>query len=112
MAMQKTYANVLGVVLLVLGVWGFIQKPLILSLFGINVYQNILHLIGGALGVWKSGKTFNLWLGWIALIVGILGYVPRASDLLVQIFGINTTISVLHIVVGIVSLGVAYGVKE
>jgi len=116
MAVQKTYAIVLGIVLLLLGIWGFIpgQAP-ILGIFGVNTAQNILHLAGGVLGLWlgmKNPKGFNLWLGWIALAGGILGFIPVASDLLVRIFDINSRISWLHIAVGVVSLLVGYAVKE
>lgn len=115
MAVQKTYAIVVGIVLLVLGIWGFFTDGMILGIFGVNAAQNVLHLIGGALGLWlgmKSPKGFNLWLGWIALVVGILGFIPGAVDLLEQYLGVNTAISWLHIAVGIVSLLVAYAVKE
>ncbi|MEK6848287.1 MAG: DUF4383 domain-containing protein [Nanoarchaeota archaeon] len=108
--MQKTVAIVFGVVLLILGVWGFIQAP-ILSLFGVNTLQNIVHLVGGVLGIWlgmNGGKGFNLWTGWIALVLGILGFIPGISGILAGLLGINTAISVLHVVVGVVLLVVAY----
>ena len=115
MAVQKTFAVIVGVVLVILGIWGFFQ-PLILNLFGVNPAQNIVHIIAGALGIWLgtkgSGKGFNLWLGWIALVVGILGLIPGAKDLLAQLLGINSGISWLHIILGIIALIVAYAVKE
>ncbi|MBI3035001.1 DUF4383 domain-containing protein [Candidatus Woesearchaeota archaeon] len=106
---------VIGAVLVLLGLVGFVNNP-ILGLFGVNAAQNILHLVGGGLGIWLatkgSGKAFNMWAGVVALVVGVLGLVPGVSGLLASIFGINAAISYLHIAVGIVSLGVAYGVKE
>jgi len=111
---QKIFAMVFGAVLVLLGLVGFVSKP-ILGLFGVNLAQNVLHLVGGALGLWLaskgSGKAFNQWLGYIALVVGILGFVPVVKDLLASIFAINTAISVLHVAVGVVSLAVAYAVK-
>lgn len=114
MSVQKTYAIVVGLVLLLLGIWGFFQYP-VLGIFGVNTYQNILHIVVGVLGLWigmKNPKGFNLWLGWIALAAGILGFIPGADALLDQIFAINSQISWLHIAVGIVSLLVGYAVKE
>ena len=112
---QKTYATVLGAVLVLLGIWGFAQKP-VLGLFGVNPAQNVLHLVGGAVILWfgmkGSAKTTNMWLGIIALVVGVLGLIPGAKDLLANIFAINAAITYLHLAVGIVSLVVAYGVKE
>ena len=113
---QKTYAMVIGAVLVLLGLVGFVMAPLILGIFGVNMAQNILHLVGGAVILWcayqGSGKTTNMVLGVISAVVGVLGFVPGASGLLASIFGINAAISGLHIAIGAVSLGVHYGVKE
>ncbi len=114
MSVQKTYAMIVGLVLVILGIWGYFQHP-ILGYFGVNTAQDILHIVGGILILWigmKSPKGVNLWLGWIALVIGILGFIPGAVDLLVSWFAINTTISWLHIAVGVVSLLVGYAVKE
>lgn len=112
---QKTYATVVGVVLLLVGLLGFVQNP-ILGLFGVNMLQNVLHLVGGALGLWLgmkgNAKTFNMWFGIVALVVGVLGFVPGVAGLLTSLLNINTEISVLHIVLGVVSLGVVYGLKQ
>lgn len=112
---QKTYAMVLGVVLVLLGLVGFVNNP-VLGLFGVNLYQNLLHLVGGAVVLWfgykGAGKATNMWLGVVALVVGVLGLVPGAKDLLASLFSINTAITYLHLAVGVVSLGVSYGVKE
>ena len=112
---QKTYAMVIGAVLVLVGIIGFVQAP-IFGLFGVNTSQNVLHLVGGAAIVWfgmkGAAKTTNMWLGYISGVVGILGFVPGANSLLASIFAINTAISGLHIAIGVVSLGVAYGVKE
>ena len=114
---QKTYAMVIGAVLVLLGLVGFIQAPLVLGYFGVNIYQNILHLVGGAVIIWfaykGSAKATNMWVGIIALVVGLLWFAEGLDGgLLNKIFGINAAISYLHIAVGVVSLGVAYGVKE
>ena len=112
---QKTYAMVIGVVLVLLGLVGFVQAP-VLGLFGVNTAQDLLHLVGGALILWLAykgaAKATNMWVGIIALVVGVLWFVPGANGLLVSIFAINDYISYLHIAVGVVSLGVSYGVKE
>jgi len=112
---QKTYAIVIGAVLVLVGIIGFVNAP-IFGIFGVNTPQNILHLVGGAVVLWfgykGSGKPTNMWLGIVSAVVGVLGFIPGASTLLADIFGINTAISVLHVAIGVVSLGVAYGVKE
>ncbi len=115
---QKTYAMVIGAVLVLLGLVGFVNHP-VLGIFGVNMAQDVLHLVAGALILWLASKgsaqPTNMWTGIVALVVGILWFLPfagGAGGLLDQIFSINAAISYLHVAVGVVSLGVAYGVKE
>jgi hypothetical protein len=111
---QKTYALVLGIVLAVIGLWGFFTTS-ILNLFGVNMYQSVLHLIAAAFGIYSGtkgdGKMYNQSIGWIGVALGVLGFIPWVSGLLLSWFNINTAISVLHIVIGAVSLGVFYKAK-
>lgn len=113
---QKTYAMVIGAVLALVGIIGFFSTPLLLGVFEINLAQNILHIVGGALGIWLaskgSGMSYNKWLGIIAVVVAVLGFIPGANTLLANIFNINMAITYLHAAIGIVSLGVAFGIKE
>src|SRR3989338_10454783 len=112
---QKTYALVLGLVLAVVGVWGLFTTS-ILGLFGVNMFQSVLHLIAAAFGIYAGtkgdGTTYNQVLGWIAVVLAVLGFIPGVNDLLLQLLNINTAITVLHLAIGVVSLGVYYGVKE
>ena len=109
---QKTYAMVVGAVLVLLGLVGFVNAP-ILGIFGVNLAQNLLHLVGGGIIIWQAGKKTNMWTGVIALVVGLLWFAEGLDGgLLASIFAINAAISYLHVAVGVVSLGVAYGVKE
>ena len=111
---QKTFAQTVGVVLILLGLIGFFNNP-VLGYFGVNGLQNIVHLIGGVLGLVLankgSGKSFNKWLGIIGVILAILGFIPSTAALLLSLLGINQAITVLHLIVGVVALGVAYGAK-
>ena len=115
---QKTYAMIIGAVLVLLGLVGFVNHP-VLGIFGVNIAQDVLHLVGGALILYlsmkESAKETNMVVGVVALVVGILWFVPftgGAGGLLDKIFAIEANISYLHIAVGVVSLGVYYGVKE
>ena len=111
---QKIFALVLGVVLLLVGILGFIGNPLVgdAGYFTTNTTQDILHIIAGLIGIWVgtmgSGPGFNISLGWIALVLGAIGFIPGAKELLLQYLNINTNITILHVVIGIVTLGVYY----
>ena len=103
---------VIGVVLLLVGVIGLFTQTIIW--FGVNIYQSILHIIGGALGIWLASKNkakgYNMWLGYIAVIVVLLGFV--AADLMKNLLNINMATTWLHVVIAVVSLAVAFGTKE
>lgn len=51
---QKIFALVLGVVLLLVGILGFISNPLVGSTgyFTTNTTQDILHIIAGLIDIW------------------------------------------------------------
>jgi len=115
MGVQKTYALVLGVVLAIVGVWGLFSD-MILGIFGVNMLQSVLHLIAAAFGLYVGtkgeGPGYNMVLGWIAIVLAVLGFIPGASGLLASLLNINMATTVLHLAIGVVSLGVTYGVKE
>ena len=85
MSVQKTYALVLGLVLAIVGVWGLFTDS-ILGFFSVNLFQSILHLVAAAFGVYVgikgTGHTYNLVLGWIAIMLAVIGYISSAKDVL------------------------------
>lgn len=116
---QKGYALILGLVLLILAILGFILPGgtgEILGLFGVNYFQSVLHLIAAGFGIYAGikgrGSGYNMTIGWIGIALGIIGFIPVISGLLLQYLNINTNISVLHLAVGIISLGVYYLAKK
>ena|SRR3989344_5137281 len=114
-SVQKTYALVLGLVLALVGVWGFFTNS-ILGILGVNALQSVLHLIAAGFGIYAGtkgdGTTYNQVLGLIAIVLGVIGFIPGVSDLLLRLLNINTAITVLHVAICVVTLGVYYGVKE
>lgn len=103
--MAKLYAQVVGVVLLVLGVAGFVTK----SLLGVETtaVHNLIHLISGGWGAYAGfanglggPKTFAQVFGVIYTVVGVLGFVSAGtlSSLGVHV---NSTYNIIHIAVGL-----------
>ncbi len=111
--LNDTYAMVIGAVLLLVGILGFLMPSPLLGLFGVNALQNVVHIIGG-LGLYYGnmgmGKQYNQALGVIAAIVAVLGFV--AADLMASLLNINMTITWLHVAIAVVSLGISFGMKE
>ena len=118
MGVQKTFALILGIVLLLVGILGFWENKLVgdNGYFGTNNWQDVLHLIAGAFGIYVGtkgkGPVYNMSLGWIGLVLGVLGFIPTVKDMLMDWLNINMQITVLHLVLGVLFLIVAYGTSK
>ena len=100
------YSRVIGAVVGLVGILGFFMNP-VLGILGVNLWSNLIHLIGGAVVIWKPGKMTNMVLGVVALVVGVIGFIPGLSVIATDWLGFNTAFHILHIVIGVVSLGIA-----
>lgn len=116
---QKTFATILGIVLLVVGLAGFVGGGLGIvreGIFGTNATQDVLHIIAGLLGIWFGtkgmGYGYNQTIGWIGIALAVLGFIPVVKDLLITYLNINTNISILHAVIGVVALLVYYKASD
>ena len=113
MGAQTTWAWIAGIVLVLVGLWGFFTQP-ILGIFAVNSLHNIIHLVTGLLFIWAAtkgpAKTFNVWLGIIYLLVAVIGFFGGLSFLAVM--GGNDPDNWLHLVLGLVSLLVGLSAKN
>ena len=76
--MAKTVCKILGVVLLLVGVCGFVAPTLLGA--HLSPAHNVVHLLSGALalyfgfaGTFSAAKMFSLVFGVVYLALGILG---------------------------------------
>ena len=115
---QKTFAMILGLVLLLVGILGFFANPIVgeTGIFTTNTTHNVLHLLAGLIGLYVGtkgkGPGYNGTIGWIGVVLGILGFIPALTAMLDQYLMINTAITVLHLVIGIVALLVYYTAEK
>lgn len=98
----QTFALVFGAVYVLVGLLGFVNKP-ILGIFEVNELHNVVHLlIGGALLFGSkdhaTAKTVSLIVGVAYLLVAVLGFV--ATDFLDDLIKINQADNFLHLVSG------------
>ena len=111
---QKTWALIVGIILAIIGIWGFLQSQ-ILGVFALNTLHSILFLVVGLIGIYvgmKGGAAkYNQWIGWIFLVLGILGFIPGINTFLTNLINSNVADSVLHLFVGVVSLVIFYKAK-
>ena len=106
---------ILGVVLVILGVLGFFNNP-VLGIFSVNTLHNIVNLVVGLLAIWAasssegSARMFSQWFGVIFAIITILDFV--AVDFMVNLVNINMADKWLHLVLAVLFLWLGFGTKK
>src|SRR3989344_6366724 len=111
---QKTLGISLGIALIIVGIIGFFNNPLI-GLFEMNILQKIIYIAAGLIGILLAlkdmGKQYNKWLGVFAALFAVLGFIPPTASLLKTMFNINIQTTILHAGIAVLSLIVGLGVK-
>lgn len=108
--MAKTYATVVGAILLLLGIAGFFMKDLS-GMVQFVPAHNIFHLATGVLGLYSGirGKklpvAFSRVFGIAYTAVAILGFAHLSQLAGLQL---NTTYNVVHLVVGLLGLAAGF----
>jgi hypothetical protein len=112
---QTMYATVIGAILILIGILGFFNDPL-LGLFEVNPLHNVVHLISGAVllwaGVWggtKAAKGANITFGLAYALVAVLCFI--APGLLANMIDANVPDTWLHVALAVASLGVGFRAK-
>ena len=113
--MLKQYAQILGVVLIVVGVLGLLLGDgLLVGILNIDVVEDIVHILTGGILAYVgfgrvdagAARSVVLALGVVYLLVGILGFVvPTLFGLIPT--GYTTFDNLLHLALGVLSLLVA-----
>src|SRR6059058_4112210 len=99
--MAKAYAGIVGAVLLLVGIVGFMTK----GMMGMTFYpaHNIIHVASGA-----YARRFAQVFGVVYTLVAVLGFVGIADLGPIQL-GLNMPYSIVHIAVGLVGLAAGFG---
>ena len=124
--MAKQVAAIFGIVMLVIGILGFVPAlntagpsgtsyMLLLGIFAINPLHNVIHLATGAValaaGLYGSGayaRMYFLVFGVVyalVTLIGITGLLFDTHGSLLGIVPINGTDNVLHLAITVLSLG-------
>jgi hypothetical protein len=106
--MAKTFAMVLGVVMLLVGILGYVLNPsggLLLGIFAVNGPHNVIHLATGIAGLAAAfmgwARVFCQVFGLVYLLVGVLGFVATdSSGMLLGMIHNNMADNLLHLVIG------------
>lgn len=105
--MAKTFAMLVGWVLLLVGVLNFFVAPI--KLLPIHA---IVHVVAGLLGIWAA-KThavgYAMWVGVVGLLLAVLGFFTKS---LLGIVDLPTWITVIHLVLGVWGLWTYFASKK
>lgn len=135
MLTQANVAKTFGIVLLVVGVLGFIPNPIVGdpgaaedaqdrtgaaeegAVFGTNAAHNIVHLVSGLVALWagflsttpeQHSKLYNVGFGIVYAAVALIGFL--ALDTMRSLLAVNTADNLLHLAIAVVLLAVGFGV--
>ena len=114
--MVRTYAGIVGVSLILIGVVGLVLgERSLLGVLNIDLLEDITHLVTGGLLAYVGfgqrdvglARSVVGGLGVIYLLVGILGFIaPALFGLLPH--GYSVIDNLIHLVAGVLSIAVAY----
>ncbi len=104
---------VFGIVLLVVGILGFVpgitSNGHLLGIFEVDTIHNIIHILTGILALvfMKSNpKMFFKIFGIVYLLVTIIGFVQGNNVL--GLIGVNFADNILHLVISVLSLWLGF----
>lgn len=109
--MGKTYAVVVGFVLLLVGIIGFVEGDKMLMGLHFNLIHNCIHVVSGLVGLaaglaggQKGGRAFAQVFGVVYTIVAIIGF-AGAPAYIVNMLDLQITMyNVIHVVIGVLGL--------
>lgn len=117
MSPVRVLAYLFGLVLLIIGILGFMPaftpNGLLLGYFAINDMHNILHVVTGVIAlVLAMDSIYSRWFfrifGLIYLVIGVIGFWhPEMMGFMTM----NGADNVLHTVIGVVALLIGLVVK-
>jgi Domain of unknown function (DUF4383) len=106
--MARTFAMGLGVVMLLIGILGYLMNPtggLLLGIFAVDGLHNAIHVVTGiaALAAAFMGwaRVFCQLFGVVYLLIGLLGFVATdSSGMLLGMLHNNMADNFLHLAIG------------
>ena len=122
--MTKNITVALGIVFILVGILGFIPNPIVGSsgIFETDLGHDLVHLVAGAVLLFaglQSEALARLGLqafGAVYLLVGLIGFAVVDSTVghgsLLGLIHLNSADNWLHIVLGVVLIGLGFGVRK
>lgn len=94
--MAKTFAMLVGWVLLIVGLFNFFVGPI--KLLPVHA---IVHIVAGLLGIWAAKSHavgYAMWVGIVGILLFIIGLLTKN---VLNLVDFPTWITVIHLVLGV-----------
>ncbi len=108
--MAKTYSLVVGVVLLLVGIVGFVKSEEGLLGLQFSLVHNLIHALSGVIGIWAgmskttgNAKKFAQIFGVVYTLVALVGFVGQPA-FVTEMLNLNTPYNVIHLAVGLLGI--------
>ncbi len=121
-------AMLFGIIFLVVGILGFIpgittnydnltvfddEGAKLLGIFGVNILENIAHLLFGVLGLWAASssatsKNYFVGVGVAYLALWVYGLIIPEHDSAANFLGLNNAAHWLHFVLGVTMIAIGF----
>ncbi len=122
MNIQRTFALVIGIVFILVGLLGFVPALVpggaLLGIFEVNTLHSVVHLLIGVFGVAAAyagfPRIYNRVIGIVYFALAILGFIPALyfNNALLGLVSINLSDNLLHLVVGLAAIYVGFAVAD
>lgn len=118
--MVRTYAKVVGVVIVLIGVVGVIAGTRLFGLVNIEIAEDVVHLLSGGImaavgfGVRDTDvvRTVVGVIGVVYLLVAVLGFVAPMLFGLLPLHGYSLVDNLIHVILGVLGVAVAWMVPD
>ncbi len=119
--MLKKYSKIFGIVMILIGLLGFIpgatEKEMFLGFFRVNPLLNFIHLATGLLAYFVGRLNFNATrllfqvLGVFYAIIGFLGFV-HGHKMILRVVANNMADSWLHLAIAVFCIFMGFFYKK
>lgn len=106
---EKSFAVWAGVLFLIIGTFVvFNDKIFLWNYFGANVALGVFYVFLGSIGVYVGTKKESVFysqaIGFITIVLSIIGFIPKINSFLIEAFKINTLTNLFHFAIGLSAL--------
>lgn len=120
----RTYATVIGGVLVVAGIIGFFYSSSfgspgdvddVFGILSVNGWHNVVHIALGGLGLALAGsaaREYALYAGGLYIVLAIWGFIIGSGDSILGFVPVNTEDNFLHLILGLLGLGAAMATPQ